>query len=62
MDSKCMDINTVNSFCECIGSEEKFDPATADFCTWANNDPKVTDEDLAELKMALEENDCCDGC
>jgi hypothetical protein len=65
---KCMPIDTVGSFCDCIGGEETADPAAQAFCNRAETDTKITDEDLADLKTALtdeEEEECCEcecGC
>ena len=63
---KCVDINTVGSFCDCISGEEPVDPAAQAFCNRAKTDKNITGEDLAELKMALkdlEEDDaCCCDC
>ncbi len=58
----CMDKETVDSFCGCIGGNASADPAAQAFCTNAKNDPRITGEDLAELKMALsdDEGSCCD--
>jgi hypothetical protein len=61
---KCVDINTVGSFCGCIAGEESADPAAQAFCNRAKTDKNVTGEDLAELKKALrdlEDDECC-GC
>ncbi len=63
LSNKCMDTNTVGSFCDCISKEEAVDPASRAFCTRAKTDPTVTGEDLAELKTALldmEDDACCD--
>jgi hypothetical protein len=60
---KCMDINTVGSFCDCIAGEEAVDAAAEAFCSRTKNDKNITDEDLAELKIALmdmEDDSCCD--
>ncbi len=60
---KCMDTNTVNSFCGCVGKDESADPAAKAFCVRAKTDANVTGDDLAELKMALmdmEDDACCD--
>jgi hypothetical protein len=60
---KCVDINTVGSFCDCIAGEEPVDPAAQSFCNRAKTDKNITGEDLAELKMALmdlEDDACCD--
>ncbi len=60
---KCMDINTVGSFCDCIDNSECADEAARAFCTQAKTDygKNVTGDDLAELKKALTETDC-KGC
>jgi len=63
MNSKCLNIDTVASFCDCMSSAEDIDPTAQAFCDRAKTDPKVTGEDLVELKMALldrEEDACCD--
>jgi len=60
---KCVDSNTVNSFCDCIAGEEAVDPAAEAFCNRAKTDKKITGKELAELKMALmdpEDEACCD--
>lgn len=60
---KCMDNNTVGSFCDCIAGEEFVDPAAQSFCNRAKTDKNITGDDLAELKMALsdmEDDACCD--
>jgi hypothetical protein len=60
---KCMDINTVGSFCDCIAGEEAVDAAVQAFCNRAKTDKNITGEDPAELKMALmdlEGDACCD--
>jgi hypothetical protein len=61
---KCVDINTVGSFCDCIAGEEPVDPAAPAFCNRAKTDKNVTGEDLTELKIALmdreEDEACCD--
>jgi len=63
---KCEDINSVPSFCGCIGGEESVDPAAKAFCKRAaDNSGSVTGDDLAELKKALkdeEEIDPDEGC
>ena len=59
---KCVDINSVGSFCGCIG-EESVDPAAKAFCDRAKTDKNITGDNLAELKMALmdlEDEACCD--
>ena len=63
LSKKCMDNNTVGSFCGCIAGEELVDPAAEEFCDRAKTDKHVTNEDLAELKMALtdlEDDACCE--
>ncbi len=65
MEMKCMDINSVGSFCDCISKNESVDPAVQAFCSRAKNNPNVTGDDLNELKMALldmEEEDACCEC
>ena len=61
---KCVSVNTVSSFCDCIAGDEHIDPAAQAFCSRAKTDKNITGEDLAELKMALmdleEEETCCD--
>ncbi len=60
---KCVNINTVSSFCGCIEGQEPVDPAAQAFCERAKADKNITGDDLAELKMALmdlEEDACCD--
>ncbi len=62
---KCVDINTVGSFCGCIAGEEPVDPAAKAFCNRAKTGKNITTgEDLAELKRALmdleEDEACCD--
>ena len=60
---KCVDINTVCTFCDCMAGEEPVDPAAEAFCNRAKTDKNITGEDLAELKMALmdlEDDACCD--
>jgi hypothetical protein len=60
---KCMNDNSVTSFCDCIADEECADVAAKDFCERAKTDngKNVTGDDLAELKKALQETDC-EGC
>ena len=60
---KCMNDNTVSSFCDCIADEECVDEAARDFCNRAktSNYANVTGDDLGELKKALSETDC-KGC
>ena len=60
---KCMDIDTVGSFCDCIAGGESADPAAQAFCNRAKTDKKITGEDLADLKTALmdqEDEACCE--
>ena len=60
---KCVNINTVGSFCDCIAGDESVDPAARAFCNRAKTDKNLTAEDLAELKMALmdlEDDGCCE--
>ncbi len=62
---KCMDMNAVDSFCDCIAKEEPVDPAVQAFCSRAKTDKNVTSDDLADLKVALsdqEEDDVCCEC
>jgi hypothetical protein len=61
---KCLDNNTVGSFCDCVAGGEGVDPAAKGFCNHAKTNKNITGEDLAELKMALldveEDEACCD--
>ncbi len=60
---KCVDINAVGSFCDCISGEEPVDPAAKAFCDRAKTDKNITGQDLNELKMALSDMDeggCCE--
>jgi hypothetical protein len=60
---KCVNIDTVGAFCDCIAGEEPVDPAVQTFCNEAKTDKNITDEDLAKFKMALmelEDEACCD--
>jgi len=62
---KCMDIDTVGPFCDCIAGGESADRAAQAFCNRAKIDKKITDEDLADLKIAVmdqEENEACCEC
>jgi hypothetical protein len=63
---KCVDINSVGSFCDCNAGNEPVDPAAEAFCNRAKTDTTVTDDDLKELKAALmdlDDESCCDcGC
>ncbi len=59
---KCVNINTVGSFCDCIADAEPVDMAARAFCDRAKADKHVTGDDLAELKKALmdlESEACC---
>jgi len=60
---KCVDINTVGSFCDCIAGYEPEGSAAQAFCNRAKTDKNITGEDLAELKMSLmdpEDDECCE--
>ncbi len=60
---KCLDINTVDSFCDCITGEEPVEPAAESFCNRAKTDKNITGRDLDELKTALmdlEGEACCE--
>jgi len=60
---KCVESNTVSSFCSCIAGEETVDPAAQGFCSRAKTGNQVTGEELGELKKALldlEEDACCE--
>lgn len=51
---KCIDINTVGSFCDCIADDESVDAAARGFCARVlGKDPNITGEELSELKKAL---------
>jgi hypothetical protein len=50
---KCVDINSVGSFCACIAGAEPVDVAARAFCGRAKTDKNITGDDLAELKKAL---------
>jgi len=57
----CMDIVEIGRFCDCISGEEPVNETAKAFCDRAKADKNVTGEDLAELKMALMDDDeCCD--
>jgi hypothetical protein len=59
---KCMDIDTVDSFCDCIAGDETADPSAQAFCNLAKTDKNISGESLTEQKMALmdmEEDACC---
>lgn len=60
---KCVDNNTISSFCDCMAGEGAVDPAAKAFCNRAKTEKNVTGDDLAELKRALmdlEDEVCCD--
>jgi len=60
---KCMNIDTVGSFCDCITADADADPAAKSFCTRAKTDKNITGEDLVDLKTALldvEDEGCCE--
>ncbi len=59
---KCMDIDSVVPFCDCIAGEESVDAAAQAFCNRAKTDKNITNDDLAELKIALMEDDVCCEC
>lgn len=52
---KCLNVNIVESFCDCIAHAESVDPAAQGFCNRVRtgNGQSITGEDLAELKKAL---------
>ncbi len=58
----CMDKETIDSFCDCIGGAGSADPAAQTFCSRAKTDKNLNEEDLADLKTALmdDEESCCD--
>jgi len=61
---KCVNSNTVGSFCDCIDDAVSVDVAARVFCerTKAGIDKNITGDDLTELKKALmdmESNECC---
>jgi hypothetical protein len=53
--SKCMDVNMVGSFCDCISGAESVDAALGAFCTRSKTESgrNITGDDLAELKKAV---------
>ncbi len=60
---KCVDIDSVGSFCDCIAVEDTSDSAAQEFCSQAKTDKNITSKDLAELKISLMDQDdeaCCD--
>ena len=62
---KCVDNNTIGSFCDCLAGEKAVDPAAEAFCNRAKTDKNITGDDLVELKRALldlEEDDACCEC
>jgi len=52
---KCLDINSIGSFCDCIADAEPVDAAARGFCDRAKIDKNVTGDDLVELKKALKD-------
>lgn len=68
--SKCMDVNSVGSFCDCVSDAESVDAAVGGFCNRAKTESgkNITGDDLAELKKAVNdvtdrESDCgCECC
>jgi len=59
----CVDIDSVDSFCNCISGYEPVDPAAEAFCNRAKIEKNISGDDLAELKMKirdLEDDACCD--
>jgi hypothetical protein len=64
--SKCMDVNAVGSFCNCVSDAEDVDAAVGAFCERAKTESgkNLTGKDLAELKKAVSdmESDCGCGC
>ena len=53
---KCMGVNAVSSFCDCMADVESADAAARGFCARVkNNDKKIIGDDLAELKKALKD-------
>ncbi len=58
---KCWNNAEVESFCDCVAKEKPSAPEAEAFCSRAETDKSITAENLAELKMALMEDDeCCD--
>ena len=60
---KCMNIDTVGSFCDCMAGDADADQASQSFCNRAKTDKNITGEDLADLKTALtdqEDEACCE--
>ena len=51
--TKCVNINTISSFCDCIADDESVDAAARAFCDRAKVDKNIIGDDLAELKKAL---------
>jgi hypothetical protein len=50
---KCVDINAVGSFCDCIADNKSVDVAAQAFCDRAKVDKNIIGDDLADLKKAL---------
>ncbi len=66
---QCEDRNSVQSFCDCISSEESADVAAEAFCRRAaDSGGHATGDELVELKKALKDLDepgpdeCCCEC
>jgi len=60
---KCMNDDTVDSFCGCIAGDMAADPAAKAFCNRAKTDKNITSTDLFDLKSAiLDPEGCCDCC
>jgi hypothetical protein len=63
LNETCMDKDSVESFCDCIGGSGSADPTAQAFCNRAKSDARITKEDLEDLKMALtdeEDESCCE--
>jgi hypothetical protein len=59
---KCMDTDTVESFCGCISKSGPVYKAAQDFCDRAKTDKSITGEDLTRLKMELVDSECGQCC
>jgi hypothetical protein len=60
---KCVNANTVGSFCDCIEGAEPVDVAARAFCDRAKaGDKNITGDDLSELKKALMDLECESCC
>jgi hypothetical protein len=59
MPDKCMGINAVGSFCDCLADAESVDVAARGFCRQATatkgSVTGVSGEDLTELKKAMKD-------